>query len=92
MKKIFGRNHIRIFIIGIIIFSVIALIAAFFIIKDNFLHDPGETETQAESVESIVEKNPDSISIPGYEMLELKAGTREQSLCMPNPSQNCCYF
>ena len=39
-----------------------------------------------------VEKNPDSIAIPGYEMLELKAGSREQSLCMPNPPQNCCYF
>lgn len=39
-----------------------------------------------------VEKNPDSIAIPGYEMLELKAGSKEQSLCMPNPPQNCCYF
>ena len=39
-----------------------------------------------------VEKNPDSIAIPGYEMLELKANRKEQSLCMPNPPQNCCYF
>lgn len=39
-----------------------------------------------------VEKNPDSIAIPGYEMLELKANSKEQSLCMPNPPQNCCYF
>ena len=39
-----------------------------------------------------IEKNPDSIAIPGYEMLELKAGSKEQSLCMPNPPQNCCYF
>lgn len=39
-----------------------------------------------------VEKNPDSIAIPGYEMLELKAESREQSLCLPNPPQNCCYF
>ena len=39
-----------------------------------------------------VEKNPDSIAIPGYEMLEMKAGSKEQSLCMPNPPQNCCYF
>ena len=42
--------------------------------------------------ESTVEKNPDSIAIPGYEALELKADTREQTLCMPNPPQNCCYF
>ena len=37
-------------------------------------------------------KNPDIIAIPGYEMLEMKAGNKEQSLCMPNPPQNCCYF
>lgn len=41
---------------------------------------------------STVEKNPASIAIPGYEMLELKANSKEQSLCMPNPPQNCCYF
>lgn len=39
-----------------------------------------------------VEKNPDSIAIPGYEMLELKAGSKEQSLRLSNPPQNCCYF
>lgn len=45
-----------------------------------------------DSTAATVEKNPDSIAIPGYEMLELKAGIKEQSLCMPNPPQNCCYF
>lgn len=49
---------------------------------DNAVNDTAAT----------VEKNPDSIAIPGYEMLELKAGSKEQSLCMPNPPQNCCYF
>ena len=44
------------------------------------------------STAATVEKDPDSIAIPGYEMLELKAGSKEQSLCMPNPPQNCCYF
>ena len=47
---------------------------------------------EADSTAASVEKNPDSIAIPGYEMLELKAGIKEQSLCMPNPPQNCCYF
>jgi hypothetical protein len=47
---------------------------------------------EADSTAASVEKNPDSIAIPGYEMLELKAGSKEQSLCMPNPPQNCCYF
>lgn len=45
-----------------------------------------------ESTTATVDKNPDSIAIPGYEMLELKASSKEQSLCMPNPPQNCCYF
>lgn len=39
-----------------------------------------------------VEKNPNSIAIPGYEMLELDANSKKQSLCLPNPPQNCCYF
>ena len=46
----------------------------------------------ADTTTATVEKNPDSIAIPGYEMLELKAGSMAQSLCMPNPPQNCCYF
>lgn len=39
-----------------------------------------------------VEKNPDSIAIPGYEMLELKAGSKTQTISLPNPPENCCYF
>lgn len=46
----------------------------------------------ADSTTATVVKNPDSIAIPGYEILELKASSKEQSLCMPNPPQNCCYF
>lgn len=44
------------------------------------------------ATEPSVLKNPDSIAIPGYEMLELKAGSKEQSICLPNPPQNDCYF
>lgn len=49
-------------------------------------------DNTADSTTATVVKNPDSIAIPGYEILELKAGRKEQSLCMPNPPQNCCYF
>lgn len=38
------------------------------------------------------EKNDDSIAIPGYEGLTLKAGSKKQDLCLPNPEQNTCYF
>ena len=39
-----------------------------------------------------IEKNPNSIAIPGYEVLELKSDTEKQSVCLPNPEQNMCYF
>lgn len=42
--------------------------------------------------EATVEKNQGSISIPGYEMLELKADSKKQSLSLSNPAQNNCYF
>lgn len=39
-----------------------------------------------------VVKNPDSIAIPGYEVLELQANTKQQTLSLPNPPQNVCHF
>lgn len=39
-----------------------------------------------------IEKNPDSIAIPGYEILELKANSATQVLSLQNPAQNVCYF
>lgn len=32
------------------------------------------------------------IAIPGYEALELKANQKKQTLCLPNPEGNDCYF
>ena len=39
-----------------------------------------------------VEKNHDSIAIPGYEGIALKADTKQQTVGLPNPPQNTCYF
>ena len=39
-----------------------------------------------------VEKNKDSIAIPGYEGIALKADTKQQTVGLPNPPQNTCYF
>lgn len=44
-----------------------------------------------DTITSNVER-PTSIAIPGYEGLELIAGTKKQTLCLPNPEQNKCYF
>lgn len=38
------------------------------------------------------EKNTDTIDIPGFEALNMKAGTTEQSVNLYNPEQNTCYF
>ena len=40
---------------------------------------------------SNIEMNP-NISIPGYESLALKAGTKKQSVNFYNPEENTCYF
>ena len=39
-----------------------------------------------------IEKNSDSIAIPGYEAITLKADTIQQTIGLPNPPQNMCYF
>ena len=48
----------------------------------------GETVPQSDSVE----KKTDSIAIPGYEGISLKANSKEQEIGFPNPAQNTCYF
>ncbi len=78
----------------VLVVAVTALIALLLILALKGCIDmltPNQNGT-ADSTATTVEKNPDSIAIPGYEMLELKANSKEQSLCMPNPPQNCCYF
>ena len=42
--------------------------------------------------ENTTEKNPDSIAIPGYEGLTLKADTLQQTISLNNPEQNTCLF
>ena len=48
--------------------------------------------TQLPSVEEPVEKHPESIAMPGYESLSLKANRKKQTLTLPNPAENVCYF
>lgn len=42
--------------------------------------------------EMVTQKNPNSIAIPGYEILELDANSKTQTLSLSNPTQNVCYF
>ena len=77
--------------LAVVMLAVIALLLLLIVKGCSGAKTPN-TDNAANDTAATVEKNPDSIAIPGYEMLELKAGSKEQSLCMPNPPQNCCYF
>lgn len=58
-----------------------------------YLHCAGTPNFPAPAITtSTIAKNPDSIAIPGYEVLELKSDSKKQTLCLPNPEQNICYF
>ena len=50
----------------------------------------GNTDKSNKDYSNIVENS--NISIPGYESLELKAGTKKQSVNFYNPKENTCYF
>ena len=78
----------------ILVVLAVALIAVllFFILKGCDTTSMQSQDGAIDPTTETVVKNPDSIAIPGYEMLEMNAGSKEQSLCMPNPPQNCCYF
>ena len=42
--------------------------------------------------EEPIDKNDGTISIPGFESLELKADAKKQSIALSNPAENNCYF
>lgn len=62
--------------------AILALLAALFFLRG------GTQEPSAPAAED----GPAQIAIPGYEMLELKADQKKQSLRLPNPAENDCYF
>ena len=52
-----------------------------------------QTNTSIQKQDSgLIEKNENSISIPGYEGITLKADSLEQNVSLNNPIQNTCYF
>ena len=77
-------------LIGVLSFCLFVLVIVAVLLHRNkapSVLTPGNSTTTPTVV-----KNPDSIAIPGYELLELKAGTQKQTICLPNPPQNDCYF
>lgn len=51
-----------------------------------------ETEISTTEKESTTKLNSTSTAIPGYEVLYLKADTKQQKIALENPAQNRCYF
>lgn len=70
--------------------AVVALLLGLILKQCSSTQNPKRDDVTNSTTE--VEKNNDSIAIPGYELLELKADSKEQTLCLPNPPQNTCYF
>ena len=80
-------------LIGIIILLALIVVALLIHImsgnKEGGISGTNPSNQQTE-VATPVEKLTDSISLPGYGGLNLKAGVKEQNLALPNPAENFC--
>lgn len=84
------KKNIPIFILLFI--SIILLCVSIWIIffRQDISTFNHKNSTLQES--SVIEKNKDSIAIPGYEGITLKANSLQQDVALGNPAQNTCYF
>ena len=76
----------------LLVLAAIALALIFMLFLQEAPQDEPTTQPQIDAAQETIEQNPDSIAIPGYEGLELQANTKKQTLTLPNPAQNLCYF
>ena len=79
----------KIIITLLIIITCISIgVAVWAVTQKNASDNINETTVSTEPVS----QNPDSIAIPGYEAITLKANSKKQSVALSNPPQNMCYF
>ena len=71
---------------------VLILILSVILLLSTCNQSPTKEDVTPATTEQPIVQNPDSIAIPGYEILELKADSKTQTICLPNPPQNMCYF
>ena len=69
----------------------VACVVLVILLLQTCQYNPVE-QLEGTAPETTIEKNKGSISVPGYEMLELKADSRAQDFSLENPVQNNCYF
>ena len=85
-------NKQKLPIILLVVVFILLVIIAFLIVRLCTNNQTIFQNSETTQPTPTVEKNPDSIAIPGYEILEFKANSTKQTLCLPNPEQNVCYF
>lgn len=86
-----NQDSSHLFLVRLLCFTLILILVVILLLKGcNSKISLGNGNNN--TLETTVEKNPDSIAIPGYEVLELQADSKNQILCLPNPHQNVCYF
>ena len=73
----------------VIIFVIVGLIVGLSVFRNK--HNDA-SDTVPVYTDAPVEKNTDTIDIPGYEALAFQAGSKTQSISLSNPPQNSCYF
>lgn len=86
------KNRTKTILIIVLIILILALIGIgiwYFLSNDNA---PDASIESANFAETEVTKNEDTIAIPGYEGLTLKADSKKQELSLKNPAENTCYF
>ena len=69
-----------------------ALLAAVVVILVLLSGGRNETEAVSTPTPTPLVKNTDTIDIPGYECLQVKADTEKQEFALNNPAQNTCRF
>lgn len=74
----------------IVVLLLICLVLAALCLKLVYSNRQGNETTTREQTK--VEKNEDSIAIPGFEALSLTADSKVQDIALSNPESNTCLF
>lgn len=74
------------------IFLCLAVLALGFGVWFFLMNNDAPSEFSEPTVSAETKKTEDTIAIPGYEGLTLKADSKKQELSLKNPETNTCYF
>lgn len=90
-KKKSEKRFYKIIILILVVLLVISgIVIAVLLNKNSEQFSDEKSNKSIESTEA--DKLTDSIAIPGFEQLNLKAGSCKQNVALSNPAENFCYF